>query len=323
MIYSIYMFVHSISGSVKDLTIDTASVLLPLAHFFDLQQLEEICTKCIEETVMPKNVCKTFDNIHLMDTPLTALCVDIIQLNITEVLADGSMMQMQDAALNKILLEDSLILPCESDIFKPMLNWADKKLANVNLPVTALNRRDIIKERIYLVRFAAMTPIAFSLCLSMVGTDFFSDEEIRDIMLCISMGADYYNKTRIVKPFNCKRRMLCLTVKSQENYDALVCGQSVEIIHMKNSNNDFTILGFETVFDISNIYEDELNTVRLEFVKTGNRVMFTSPRTFEDGMCSFYVNSFERFGLSVTVANDPNLYLDTGSVTLVSAIIYE
>lgn len=49
---------------VENLDMKTAGILLSMAHYFDLHELEILCTELIDLKLTDENVCETFDLIH-------------------------------------------------------------------------------------------------------------------------------------------------------------------------------------------------------------------------------------------------------------------
>lgn len=249
-----------------------------------------------------------------------------IQSRTSEVLENGSLLQMKDVALSKILAKDnydSLNIACESEILKPMLYWADKQCLKNELLTTPANRRSMLNVRIFLIRFGAMNFQVFGKCLSMVKTGFFTDAEISDIVQCISLGADYA-ETRIAKPFRCDRRIRSAVIKrtsSTRNYS-----YCYETIYSLDSRDELSIEGFETKFVVSEIIY-QYNGSKLDFVQTGNRVLFNKPLQFLNGQCSFKVkpaadNSIECYQVADDSDATAKVYIRAGRLTCISTIIF-
>lgn len=105
-------------------------------------------------------------------------------------LSNGTMMRMQDQTLSKVLKHDALNILSETLVLASMLYWADEQCTAQNLLPGPVNRRKIIDQRLYLVRFGIMSGKEFANCLKMVGNTFFSDREVSEIMTCIANGAN-------------------------------------------------------------------------------------------------------------------------------------
>lgn len=298
-------------------------MLLRLSHHFGLRHFVNICVKLIESNLTMANICDIYDKIYLYDIPLTKKCLKFILEQIPEVLEDGSLMQIQDVALNTILAEndDALSPICESDILKPMIDWADKQCSQRKLLPTPANRRSVLKDRIFLIRFGAMDLEVFGKCLSFVQNGFFTNNELCDILQCIALGANY-SKTRIAKPFRCDRRMLRVEIKKSVSTRSI--HYYYETIYKKK--NITSVLGFMTKFVVTEIINPS-NSHKLDFVLTCDRVMFAKPLEFSSGQCSFKVKGpeIDTSGSEVYHVDSEgkaDVYIRCGRITCISTLFY-
>lgn len=250
-----------------------------------------------------------------MENSLTKRCKELINEHFNFVL-DYTLMEMQDSALSLIIARDDLILWCESRLLKPMLKWADAQCIKKKLQVNAVNRRTILKDRIYFIRFGAMSVESFRNCLKLVGNDFFTVEEIGYIILSIVLpNKDNNNHNK----FNCNRRM---AIHVSIPVSQICCDNSdafEETIYVKNIERNKTVVGFETWSKVTNICDDK--SKKLEFVQTGEKVIFTHPIDFVEGKCSFNVMT-KKFKIHFLYAPmDSNVYLPNESKTVMTAIL--
>lgn len=319
------MCVYAI-GLAEKLNIETARALLPLVHYFNLQHFENICVKLLGDSLSTKNVCETYGKLHLLDIPLNKSCLKKIQSRTSEMLADGSLMQMPDTALSKILCSDKhLNITNESEIFGAMLDWADKQCSEHKLLPSPANRRLMLKDRIYLIRFGAMNLDAFGKCLSSVKDGFFSDAELSDIMKCISLGADK-SETKIAKPFRCDRRFLITIIPFKAGTRFASQSKNViETIYIRNPNDNLTILGFKTKYKLTEITNDS-NAIKLDFGQELDLVKLSKPLEFKNGQVAFKIIVHEKctpfFRSQVELESKSNVFIREGSLSLISTIFY-
>lgn len=291
-----------------------------MAHYFDLSHFEEICCKCIEKTLTPKNVCAIFDKMHLLENSLTTKCMEIMECHTLEILADGSLLKMQDLAVKMVLTKNNLCISSEINLLKPMLDWANAQCMISLWEITPANRRKVLKDRIYHIRFPTLSGDAFSQCLSMVEDGFFSQEEISDIMLSIAIGKKYTNTN--LNQFSCERRTYRLVVKIDEN-KCPVFNKSFEVVRTINGKDEMCILGFSTNHKIFEIF-DEPTSYKLPFKISGNWIMFVNPLPFKEGVCRFTLKSTEHCkGSTITEALDTNIYMDQGARTAITSLLYK
>lgn len=281
--------------------------------------MEDICAKCIEETLTPENVCATFDNIHLLDNSLTNKCLAVMKTNTEKILADGSLMQMKDSAVNMILNQDALAIPCESALVTPMLKWAKNQCVIAELKDSAANRRKMLKDRIYLIRFGSMSGETFTKCLSQVGDGFFSHDEVYDTMLSIAMGPVYLRKSA-VKPFSCIQRSSCLIVNARMVDNYRKSASFTEMIYSKHGDKKISILGFESEIKINGISQKG-NTIK--FTRKDSMYTFNTPLLFEMCECYFNITSDDKRICIVTEAADSNIFMNINSHTHMKSIVYK
>lgn len=318
-------------GSVSNLSIKTASVLLPLAHYFDLRFFEMICNDCIIRNLSKVNVCHTFDHIHKMDSPLIGQCLKLMCTYIRVLLDDGSLMRMQDSVLKALLDNDSfneshIVIPREIELFDAMLKWADEQCAKSNVAPTAINRREKLKNRLLSVRFAAMTGEQFYKCLEKVGVGFFTDDEISATFLRIAMGPNYAD-TLIPKYFSYTGRIVRLEVKREETSFLADAYTGVETLFTRGSVKNWYIVGFESdaVECITNIM-DQSRVHSLKYSAFRNRVMFTVPYFINKGPFVVLVSThLDNKYVYETLSLDPhpNVFLNQGMLTVITAFFVQ
>lgn len=161
-------------GIAEGLTVKTAAVLLPIAHMFDLNGLEDKLSEYISGRLSTSNACQVFDKIHEIQNPVIDKCLDTIIKNIDSMLADGSIMRMEDDALKKILKDSrTLALLKKTATFEPMLVEAREQCVLQSWDVTSTNLRKAINTRLYLIDFTEMRSNDFVECVAKVGKNFF------------------------------------------------------------------------------------------------------------------------------------------------------
>lgn len=313
-------------GLIEDLAIEieTANILLPLAHYFGLRDFEAECAKRLEDTVTPANVCQSFGIVHVLDNGFTAKCIKVMQLHIRTILDDGSLMNMHDAALTKILSRNELNIISEIDLLVPLLKWARTKCGESELLEDSVNLRTMVKDRIHLIRFTAMSGDEFSNSLSMVGADFFTEKEISEIMFTISIGADYKEKavprSLIGLPVN---RLELNKLSHQSAFSVFDI-----IIQAKDKTNQIFLFGFELINEDTKIYEiSGYQGKAVEYIRTGGHVIFKSSPQFISNSCNNYcilkvaAKTTRHFKTSEKT-EDSNIEISSGYETIMKSFLY-
>lgn len=302
---------------------------MPVAHYYDLRFLEQICADCITKNLSKTNVCATFTHIYEMDNPaVNGKCMELMQLHMDEMLLDGSMMDMPDEVLKHLLNKDSfsgtsLVLPTDRQLFESMLLWATKECLEDKVEATAANRRLKMKDRLPMIRFAAMTGDEFFKCLSCVGIGFFTEEEISGTFLRITVGPEY-TATPIAAHFSCKSRVFRLKV-NQEATPTPLGYVGDETINTKNTSHKWYVVGFETDANVTEIW-NRLRTHKLEFTKIGRRIVFKKPFLINIFFSTFVLivskadlTKFVR--RAVSLEDHPNVCLIKESLSVISAYL--
>lgn len=313
-------------GQVEELSIESAHILLPVAHYFDLYHFENICSKLIEDQLTVSNVCETFDQHYYMDNALTKKCIKMMVQYTPKLLADGSLWRMQMPALDKIMKNDDLYILSESNLLAPLVDWADKQCADAKIEPTADNRRSIINDRLYYIRFAAMPVDVFSDCLLIVGRGFFTKEEIADILLCISLGGEKLpSLTQNYKRFDDTPRLRAnnrrLVVNNEANARKRGPLPDVDGVIIKQHNlADYNVLGFEIEYQVDKITDS--NAAELEFIQNDFVVFLTEPLPFINKECTFRMYTSKKDSNCIykkgSIINDNNIFIDT--YTLISVL---
>lgn len=272
----------STTGKVDKLNIKTAAVLLPLAHYFDLHQLEISCSRTIPRELKIENVCETFELIYTVENEAVDICFAMIQTDTMVLLENGSLMRMEEKLLTSILNHDVLNIPCEKLVFDSMLKWADEECLKHNLLADAVNRREVIGQRLYLVRFGMMSSDEFTACLAKVGEHFFSVNEIGEIMACIVLGSTPSAPKHLL--YKRRPQMLCLHRSYANNF----LKESFEItVKADKTSANVSIIGFITFNHNVSIVQGHRS---IEYSQIGKQVIFECPLPLEkDLTCKFTV----------------------------------
>lgn len=177
-------YIYTDDITVKE---NNALDILRVANYFDLPQLEEQCVEVVTGMLNIDNVCSLYENTYKLNSVLGRKCIQLIQSKTDVLMKNGSLTNMDQNALSEILKLDRLNVKKEKDIFEALLNWASANCLQHGLPLTSRNKRQMLGERIRLVRFTAMNSTEFFECLTL-DPAFFSSEEVSEILVAIRTG---------------------------------------------------------------------------------------------------------------------------------------
>lgn len=170
------------------LNAENACEILHIAHYYDLAYLEDLCSAKISGFMNVNNVCAVFESMYAMNNLLTDQCLEVIKIETITLLKNGDLINMCIPALEMALQINPLNVKCELDIFNAMIRWSDIACKRNGVPATGKNMRIQLVGRLDLIRFRGMSVREFGQCLRAVTADFFTVEEIGDIMLSITQS---------------------------------------------------------------------------------------------------------------------------------------
>lgn len=126
--------------------------------------------------VSRKLVCATnaFDFLAMAElyslADLAARCWRIVDINASEVLAGAEFTSIPHKTLCALLERDSLEC-AELELFKATLRWAEAECVRRGLddPTSDANKRAVLAEALFLIRFPVMCVVDFTQNLGAVG----------------------------------------------------------------------------------------------------------------------------------------------------------
>lgn len=195
------------------LNAENACEILHIAHYYDLAYLEDLCSAKISGFMNVNNVCAIFESMYAMNNLLTDQCLEVIKIETGTLLMNGDLINMRIPALKMALQTNPLNVECELEIFTAMIRWSDIACKRNGVLATGKNMRIQLEGRLDLVRFRGMSVREFGKCLRAVTVDFFTTEEIGDIMLSITQS----NYVGRIQSFT------CLKPRKSLNYSYTKC----------------------------------------------------------------------------------------------------
>ena len=191
-------------------SVSNALTLILVAHQFMLHDLTRCCLEFLISKTCPSNVLEILswlgrpppynavssspscDSLLTGDNILDELiskCYSVLDLNAEEILRSPESLElMNHDLLMDILSRDSLCLTSEAVIFDCVIAWANQQCLKQRKPLTGENRRVILGQGIYSVRYCVMNLEEFM--RGPYSSDILTDEEKRIFASRLRQNAD-------------------------------------------------------------------------------------------------------------------------------------
>lgn len=301
----------------NDLKIETALHLLPLAHYFNLPDFAEEFSNHFQGLLTFENLCRVFNIIHFLeDNPLTKLCCRLMQQITPDILDNGSLLQMNDTAVEKILTLDDVNIPSEIDLLEAMLNWAKVKCTERILPLTPVNMRSILNDRLRLVRFDAMSSDMFIKSVQLVGDGFFSETDIGHYIKRICFNT-LKNENKLPRCYTGLPNLNRLEFK----FDQMKCVTNPTVtLRALNDKTNLLIFCIEISGTMSEITDPKDDGIKHHFIRIGDLVIFHQPLQFKEDICAITFQGLTDSSYKIhDFIENEDIYIKR---TIISAILY-
>ncbi len=154
--------------------------VLRLIKKYDILSFDSACSNTFQRNTELQKACTLLDNfLELKAEALADICLGKIDLYADEYFASEYFLNINQSTLNTLLKRDTIKYN-EIDIFKAVLKWADHQCSMQNLITTRENRRMILGDAIYSIRFLLMNQSEFT--THVLLTDILHDNETVAIM---------------------------------------------------------------------------------------------------------------------------------------------
>ena len=164
------------------LTTDNAPEVLFLARKYLIPSLAEICTEFIASNLTVANTLPVLDHCCLLGVSngLEKQCWTIIDQHASEVAQDHQFVEIDHRTLTAFLKRDSLVAK-ETVLFQAAVRWAGRECQRLSLPLTAENRREVLGDAFYSIRFPLMSMKEFT--ENVAQSSYLSHEEVANMYI--------------------------------------------------------------------------------------------------------------------------------------------
>ncbi len=152
-----------------NLSTDNAVLVLYLAKKYIVPSLAQECIEFLEANLRVENAVTVLQQaIQFDEKNLEKKCWDLIDLKTADVVASDAFVDVDEATLAELLKRESLSVK-ELDLFKSVLKWSEAECSRKGIEANPKNKRAVIGNAIYQIRFASMTPREFAQNASQSG----------------------------------------------------------------------------------------------------------------------------------------------------------
>ena len=152
-----------------NLTTDNAMFVMYLARKYIVPSLAEKCTEFLTANLAAENVFILLKQaVQFVEEEFVKKCWDWIDVNTVDVVASDAFGDINQATLAELLKRELLNVK-EVDLFKAVLIWSEAECSRKGIKANAKNKRAVIGNAIYQIRFASMTPQQFAQNASQSG----------------------------------------------------------------------------------------------------------------------------------------------------------
>ena len=149
--------------------------VLYLIKQYEIRSFDSACSDTFQRTTELQKACKLLDELLEMKAKALAdICLNKIDFYAEQYFASEYFLNINHSTLITLLKRDTL-RSNETDIFKAVLKWADHQCSLKSLETTAANRRSVLGDAIYSIRFLLMNQSEF--ITHVIPTDILQDNE--------------------------------------------------------------------------------------------------------------------------------------------------
>ena len=149
--------------------------VLCLIKQYHIVSFDAVCSQSYERNIEVQKSCKFLDDfLELKAKALAEICLGKIDLYAEEYFTSEYFLKIKQNTLEILLHRDTLYYN-ETDIFKAVLKWVDHQCSNQSLKPIRENRRMVLGNAIYSIRFLLMNHTEFM--TNVLPTDILYDSE--------------------------------------------------------------------------------------------------------------------------------------------------
>jgi BTB/POZ domain-containing protein 3/6 len=152
-----------------NLTTENVMSVMYLSKKYIVPSLTEYVKAQLVRDMEPANVLDILEQvIHFEEKYLEMKCWQVIEWRASEVASSANFINIKQATLASLLKRNNLTIP-EVELFQAVLKWIDHQCSQKSLELTTENRRSVVGEAVYDLRFIGMNQQEFAKHVSKSG----------------------------------------------------------------------------------------------------------------------------------------------------------
>ena len=164
------------------LTTRNVPEVLFLAQKYLIPSLAKICTEFVGNNLTVENTLPVLDHCFLLGVSkgLEKQCWSIIDRHASEVAEHNQFLDIDHGTLTALLSRDTLVAK-EMVLFRAAVKWAGHECQRLSIPLTVENKRKVLGDAFYSIRFPLMSMKEFT--DEVAQSSFLSHEEVANIYI--------------------------------------------------------------------------------------------------------------------------------------------
>ena len=166
---SLEVFLRFLYTEDCKMTAEVAIKVMYLAKKYIVPSLTEKCVEVFHKSLKPDNVVTVLEQaVHFDEKELEKKCWEVVESQTVQVIASEAFCHISQGTLIHLLKRETLGVE-EIEFFKAVLKWSDAQCAKNGLEATGENRRTVIGNALYEIRFLSMSQHDFAHNVSSSG----------------------------------------------------------------------------------------------------------------------------------------------------------
>ena len=167
---SLEVFLRFLYTDDCKMTAEVAIKVMYLAKKYIVPSLTEKCVEVFHESLQPDNAVTVLEQaMHFDEKELEKKCWEVVESQTGQVIASEAFCRISQGTLIDLLKRETLVGVKEIEFFKAVLKWSDAQCAKNGLEATGENRRAVVGNALYEIRFLSMSQRDFAHNVSSSG----------------------------------------------------------------------------------------------------------------------------------------------------------